>query len=226
MVGSLVLNLLASRAVRELEAGDAGLPTCCTGELASYCVVLIHVPERAVVRGIDIHRGVVAPPRVGGSLHAGAVDDCRFAERHLSRCIAGEPPGVANSRVHIHPIDDTVAESHVAVLVLGDAAHPAMDPVTGRIGTLLKERVGGPSSPDLVPAHSGHAWCCLDGLVSDERLVSLEVPIGGAPSGPLPVGQDVEEPASIGDPRLAPASHPDPRRHHTAAPADRVLLVS
>src|SRR5467141_2860028 len=104
MVGSPELYLLAPRAVRELEACDAGLPTCCTGKLASYCVVLIHVPERAVVRGIDIHRSVVAPSRVGGSLHARAVDDCRFAERHLSRCIASESPGVANSGVHIHPI--------------------------------------------------------------------------------------------------------------------------
>src|SRR6266851_5265528 len=205
MVGSPDLYLLAPRAVRELEAGDAGLPTRYTGKLASYCVVLIHVPERAVVRGIDIHRRVVAPSRVGGCLHARAVDDRRFAERHLSRCIASEPPGVANSREDIHPIDDTVAESHVALLVLGDTAHPAMDPVTGRVGTLLKERVGGPGSPDLVPAHSGHAWCCLDGLVSDERLVSLEVPIGEAPSGPLSVGQDVEEPASIGDPGLGQA---------------------
>src|SRR5712692_4758757 len=29
------LYLLARRAARELEAGDAGLPTCCTGKLAS-----------------------------------------------------------------------------------------------------------------------------------------------------------------------------------------------
>src|SRR6267378_2185614 len=48
------LCLLFRRAARQLEAAYAGLPACCAGTLASERVVLIHVPERAVIRGVDI----------------------------------------------------------------------------------------------------------------------------------------------------------------------------
>ena len=58
------LCLLVRCAARELKAADAGLPACCAGILARECVVLIHIPERAVVSGIDIHGRVVAPSRV------------------------------------------------------------------------------------------------------------------------------------------------------------------
>jgi hypothetical protein len=44
-----------SLAVGPFEAADPGLPACGTGKLAGECVVLIHVPERAVLGGIDIH---------------------------------------------------------------------------------------------------------------------------------------------------------------------------
>src|SRR5437867_12934921 len=48
-------------ATRQLEAADAGLPACCAGNLAGERVVLVYVPERAVVSGIDRYVRIVAP---------------------------------------------------------------------------------------------------------------------------------------------------------------------
>src|SRR5207249_11352787 len=122
----------------------------------------------------DVHRGVVAPARVRGALHPRPIDDDAFAQSHLTRRIAGQPPGVPDAWVDVGPIDYAVAQTHVPLFVLGDAAHPAMDPVARRVGTLLKERVVAPGSLDLVPTHAGRAWRCLNGLIGYERLVSLE----------------------------------------------------
>ena len=61
-------------------------------------VVLVDVPERAVVDRVDVHRGVVAPARVGRRLHAGAVDDRRPRPRVIWP--SGSPasrPGVADA---------------------------------------------------------------------------------------------------------------------------------
>ena len=62
--------LLSRRAARQLETGNARLPAGCAGLLASQRIVLIDVPERAVVNRIDIQRGVVAPTGVRRPLHA------------------------------------------------------------------------------------------------------------------------------------------------------------
>ena len=48
------------RAVRILERGDASMPL----EVIGRRIVLLRVPEGAVVRRIDAHRGVVTPPAV------------------------------------------------------------------------------------------------------------------------------------------------------------------
>jgi hypothetical protein len=64
----LSLNYLLLTA-GQLELAYSSLPTGRAGILASQCVVLIDVPERAIVRGIDSHVRVIAPARVGGSLY-------------------------------------------------------------------------------------------------------------------------------------------------------------
>jgi hypothetical protein len=53
----------------QLEGADSCLPTCCAGILPSQCVVLVDVPERAVVGRIDCYICVIAPARVGGPLY-------------------------------------------------------------------------------------------------------------------------------------------------------------
>src|SRR5262249_7110800 len=141
-------------------------------------VVLVHVPERTVVEGVDGHVRVVAPARVGRRLDTGAVDDRAFAQGHLPEWVAGEPARVADGREHSGPGDDAVAEADVALLVHGDAAHPAMDAVAGRVRPLLVEGVDAVCAPDLVPPYSGDAGAGLHRLVRDQRLVVLEVPVG------------------------------------------------
>ena len=69
---------------RQFETADSSLPTGRAGILASQCVVLIDVPERAIVGGIDSHVRVIAPARVGGPLYPRAVDDRAFAQSHLT----------------------------------------------------------------------------------------------------------------------------------------------
>src|SRR5439155_12627511 len=51
---------------RELERADPGTPV----EGAIGGDVLVRVPERTVVRGIDGHRGVVSPPREASGLRS------------------------------------------------------------------------------------------------------------------------------------------------------------
>ena len=104
-------------------------------------VVLVHVPEGAVVDWVDRHVGVVAPARVGRRLDAGAVDDRSFAKRHLSERIAGEAARVADAGEDGRAVHDAVAESHVALLVHRDASHPAMDAVARCIRALLVQAV-------------------------------------------------------------------------------------
>src|SRR5205807_6359479 len=111
------------------EAGDAGLPAVRRGSLAGRGVVLIDVPEGAVVDRVHRQVGVVAPPGIGGGLHAGTVDDRGFAERHLPALVAGEASGVADAGEHVGAVDHAVPQRHVALAVHGDAAHPPVDAV-------------------------------------------------------------------------------------------------
>ena len=71
-------------AARKFEAADPGLPAYCAGSLAGGGVVLVDVPERAVIGRVDIHRGIVAPTGISGRLHASAVDDDALAQGHLA----------------------------------------------------------------------------------------------------------------------------------------------
>ena len=64
-------------ALGELEVADARAPV----ELAVRRVVLVRVPERAVVDRVDGQRAVVAPAVAGTGLAAGAVEEVRFALR-------------------------------------------------------------------------------------------------------------------------------------------------
>src|SRR5439155_7987390 len=48
----LPLHLLGRKAARKFEAAEPCLPACCAGSLACGGIVLIHVPERAVISGV------------------------------------------------------------------------------------------------------------------------------------------------------------------------------
>ena len=82
-------------AVRELEAPDPGLPV----ERARARVVLVRVPERAVVAGVDREVRVVAPATERVGLAAGAGEEGGLALRQRVQRVARQPPRVADLRV-------------------------------------------------------------------------------------------------------------------------------
>src|SRR5947208_2166500 len=77
----------------EADAADPRLPAPGGRRL----VVLVDVPERAVVGGIDRQRGVVAPPSAD-RLGARAVDQHALAQGQLAERVTGQPAGVADAR--------------------------------------------------------------------------------------------------------------------------------
>src|SRR5207253_9590951 len=170
-------------APRILEASDPRLPAGNAGRLTGGGVVLVDVPERAVVRRIDVHVGVVAPARVRRPLHAGAVDDGSLAEGHLAERVPEEAAGVADAGIDRRAVDHAVAQRHVALRVLRDRAHPPVHPVVRYEGPLLVDRVPAADTPDLVPADAGDARERLDRLIGHQRLVRPEVAIGETEGG-------------------------------------------
>src|SRR5207248_6662647 len=92
-VKSFLLSM-PSVAARKLKAANACLPWCCVNADDSVdLVVLVDVPERAVVSGINVHRGVVTPARVDSYLDASAGDNASFTQCHLIERIESSPAG-------------------------------------------------------------------------------------------------------------------------------------
>src|SRR5882724_1791835 len=197
---------LLATAAGQAEAADASLERRSVDAYDPVdLVILVYIPERTVIGGVNVHRRVIAPTGTGRQLHTGSIDNGALTQGHLARRVAGRPPGVADSRTDIHSIDDTVAEGHVAGVIHGDATHPTMHAVIRSIGALLEDGVLTVGPPDLVPAHARHAGESLDRLVGHQSFIGAEVAVGQTPGRALPVGQDVEEPAPIGDPGLGEA---------------------
>src|SRR6266542_4425339 len=118
--------------------------------------VLLRVPEGAVVGRVHGQVAVVAPAPLDLRLRAGAGERDLLDLGHLAKRVACGPAGVADRRVVVGP-GRAVAEGDVAVLVLGDAAHPAPERigrrVVGRVRPLLVDPWGAaPRAPHLVPA--------------------------------------------------------------------------
>src|SRR4029453_13948049 len=160
-----------------LEAADHRLPrrsrswrrqwrSRCGKRQPADLIVLVDIPESAVISGIDGHFRVIAPSGVGSGLHPCAVYDSAFAQSHLAKRVASESAGVPNTRIHVRAIHYAITKGHVPVLVLSDATHPAMDTIVWCIRSLLINGVVSARPPDLVPTRAGDAWQCLYGLVS------------------------------------------------------------
>jgi len=124
-------------ATRQFETGNARLPACCAGKLPGECVVLVDIPECAIIHGVNIERGVVAPTGVGCALHTRAVDDRALAQSHLSQWVAAQAASVAYAWEDSCPVDNAIAERDIALFVLCDASHPAMHSVAWVQGPLL-----------------------------------------------------------------------------------------
>ena len=121
------------RAGRELEVPDSRSPV----EARGGVVVLLRVPEGAIVHGVDRHVAVVAPAADRVRLAARPVDEVRLALAHRVGWVAGESPRVPDLRMD-GGVGGAEAERHVAAVVHGDAAHPAPG-VVGLVGALLDE---------------------------------------------------------------------------------------
>ncbi len=163
----------AARAARKPERTDARLEV----ETGGRGVVLLRVPERAVVDRVDGHRAVVAPPAVAVHLAAGAGEPDVLGAHEPER-VAGEPARDADRGVHGRA-RLRVSEGHVAVSVHRDRTHPSEAVVRG-VGPLLVDRRRGARAADLVPADGRAAGLRANGVVDDERLVVAEVAIGQA----------------------------------------------
>src|SRR5262245_15642204 len=191
---------------RQFEAADASLPAGCAGLLASESIVLVHIPKRAVVCGIDRQICVVTPARVRCPLDSATIDNRAFAQSHLAKRVASEPATVANPRKDVGAIHDAVAEGHVTILILRDTTHPAVDTIVGSGRSRLVKGVATACTPDVVPADTGHSGKPLHRQNGHQRLVSAKVPVGEAEGRALAVGQDVKKViGSWRDPRLGKA---------------------
>ena len=133
------------RACRKLERSNTCLPVAArTVGLAA--VVLVRVPERAVVRRIDAHRRVIAPAITRRAaavvrLRTRTGNELCLALRQRIQRIAREASGIRDAwKIRHRAARRAIGERHVALCVDGDAAHPAMQRRVGRVDLLLHRR--------------------------------------------------------------------------------------
>jgi hypothetical protein len=165
---------------RELEAPDPRSPV----ELRRPCrVVLVRVPERAVVDRVDRQVAVVAPAVARAGLAARSGEERRLALGELVQRIGREPARVADLRDRGRA-GSAEAEREVTGRVHRGASHPAPRRV-GLVRALLEDGDGPRRHvAKLDPADSGHA-AGADRVVGNQRLVVAEVAVRGPehPSG-------------------------------------------
>jgi hypothetical protein len=68
-----------------------------------------------------------------------------------------------------------------------------MDPIVGRVGVLLVQRIVVIGAADLIPAYAGDIRFDFYGLVGYERLIILKAAIGKAPGWPRPVREYIQD---------------------------------
>src|ERR1051326_420143 len=111
---SCAISLVAAP---ELEGIDAGVPVEATGGL----VVLLGVPDGAIVGRIDRHGRVVAPAIAGALLNAGALDD-EFRRFHWVLRIRRYPSCVHHTGIKSRA-RGAEAKSDVTELILSHRSH-------------------------------------------------------------------------------------------------------
>ena len=166
LAGNRALGLAAGG---ELERADAGLPVVAVGG-----VVLLGVPEGAVVGRIHAHRAVVAPA-VGAGLRAGAVDQHPFGLRHLAGDLTVEAAGIADAGIDA-AVGDAVSDRGVAVAVGGDGGHPTIDAVAGVEAALLEQGRRAAGIAHFVPTRHGQA-ALVHGVGGPQRLMGAHVAV-------------------------------------------------
>src|SRR5713226_4693645 len=86
-------------------------------------VVLLGIPEGAVIRGINSHAAIVAPAVEAVCLDARA-RDYLLRGFHLAQRVGWDAPYILNARFH-RAVRLGVTQGNVSDLVHADASHPA-----------------------------------------------------------------------------------------------------
>src|ERR1019366_2548171 len=133
-------------AAGELETRDFRAPV----KRAVHLEVLVRVPERAVVHGIDGHGAVIAPSTEPCELRTAARLN-NGLRLHCAQRIGREPPGVPDRRENT-AAGRAVAQRNIPLLVHGDAPHPAVSSIRRSERPLLINAWGPIRIPQLVPA--------------------------------------------------------------------------
>src|SRR5690349_7158370 len=87
--------------LRKLETPDSCLPAHGARRLTSEGVVLLRVPEGAIIRGIDGQHAVVTPSITCASLSARAINDGSLALEETPGWIGRQTTRIPNTRKHV-----------------------------------------------------------------------------------------------------------------------------
>ncbi len=156
---------------RELERANARLPASTAGR----GIVLLGVPEGAVVRRVHRHHAIIAPTGSVVGLRATPSNEGLLSLGQRTRCVTGQAAGIPNRRIRC-TTGNTVAQRHVAGNVHGNAAHPAVIGVRC-IGALLVDAPTATAIAQFIPADAGAiAAVRIHGVIDHQRLVAAEAP--------------------------------------------------
>src|ERR1051326_3004729 len=160
-----------STASRELERADARAPV----EAGRRCVILVRVPERAVVNRIDRQRAVIAPATARTRLTASAGEQRRFTLPQRVDRIRREPSRITDLREN-RPARSAVTNRQAAVVVHRRATHPTPGRVR-LISALLRDRYWTTGHvSQFKPAYARNT-VRTHGVVANHRFVIAEVAI-------------------------------------------------
>lgn len=110
-------------AIWELERDDVAGPVATFDASILLVVVLLRVPESAIITRVHAHAAVVAPSIAAIHLHRTSGDNNR-RRFHLAERIAGHSAGVPDTRVQVGRRISTHAHRDVSPLVHSHARHP------------------------------------------------------------------------------------------------------
>ena len=179
--GNGEVRVEATTAGRDAEDANARVPH---EGVFRHVVVLIGVPEGALVYRINRHGAIVTPAAIRSRVHARAFHNRGF-RLHGSQRVAIFVDGVANGGFGDSGIGDAVAEGDVTGAIHGNTAHPTVG-VVRPVGAFLVERPGVAAFlAQLEPADGGLVSPIgVNGDVANHGLIGAEVAILQAHHGP------------------------------------------
>src|ERR1017187_7445046 len=144
-------------------------------EAAADLLVLSHIPEGAVVGGINLHGAVVTPTAQAG-LRSSTFNEADLAlqrTRRIARYTAGKAVRGMDTAA-----GSAVADGNVGVLIFRRARHPAPGGIWS-VGALLVESNRAGRVIKFVPAN-GPCAAIEDRIVQDRAIVIGKMPHGKA----------------------------------------------